>query len=305
MVKLFKVDRQARQVKSFRPFSPNHQHIIHDLIELDFVYNTVSSHRRLFSVKETNLYLFSGIESSTRSATDYQILANHKKAFGYIEEKVRRGDFSVDLSFVTEIADILMENYSLDLVDGMTPDKQTELGLILSWVTDKRDQLHPIVLAAHLEAEITRLRPYWRLSSRVARMVAAFVLMQNDLPAVSVPPEKKKAYELAMEIAQKGKLDNLVLLIKEEILSQFDRILKILCGRETRLTHAKHPLYWHRRERRLTLDALAKLAGISPSRISRIENKQGEADAQTLLALSEALNINPTSLSKHLIEKAI
>ncbi len=304
MVKLFKVDRQARQVRSFRPFSPTHGHIIHDLVELNFIYNTVSSHRRLFTIKETNLYLFSGLTSANKPAADYQILANHKKAFEFIEERIRQGSYAVDLNFVAEVASILMQNYSLELVDGMTPEKQTELGLLLNWVTDKKDQLHPIVIAAHLEAEITRLKPYWRLSGRVARLISAFILMQNDLPAVAVAPEKRRAYDAALESAQAGQLEELILLIKAEVLGQLDQILKILCGRENRLTQSKHPLYWHRRERKLTLDALAKLAGVSPSKISRIENKQGEADTETILALSGALNISPTSLARHLGETA-
>lgn len=98
---------------------------------------------------------------------------------------------------------------------------------------------HPVLRAAWLHASLVRVHPFMDGNGRTARMLQDFLLIRAGLLPVGVPISRRSEYYVALERADEGKYDDLVLLVANAELAALDKVKRIAQAPAERRARAK------------------------------------------------------------------
>jgi Fic family protein len=80
-----------------------------------------------------------------------------------------------------------------------------EMRKLLTWYSQKREKIHPLVLAVHFHVEFERIHPFIDGNGRVGRLLMNFILHIEGYPMVSIPNVLKyRYYEVLEKVLQDG-----------------------------------------------------------------------------------------------------
>ena len=208
---------------------------------IEFTHNSTAIEGNTLSLIETKLIIEDGISVGGKSMREIYESANHKKAFGYMRERLGEKK-PLDEVTVKDIHEILMENIFQGGIYRNTevsitganyqPPAATDMYIqIKNFFADfafKKD-MHPVEFAAWTHAEFVRIHPFADGNGRASRMIMNYQLMFYGWLPVSVLNKDRLDYYNALGVyAVDGNIEPFAGLIAGLEHKELDRMIRII-----------------------------------------------------------------------------
>lgn len=260
-----KINNLSIELNALLPMNKDFQQKLDEKFRLEFSYNSNHIESNTLTYLETKLLLLKDIaEGENHTFREFEEMKAHDAAYVLIQNwaKEERLITEVEIKQLNKI--ILVKNYwndaqtpdgkatrreiqvgeykqfpnSVRLQNGElfeyaspidTPIKMNEL---IQWLNDeiKKNNLHPIELAALLHYKFVCIHPFDDGNGRISRLLMNYVLLKNNFPPVIIKSKDKKNYLLALNKADAGDEQAFVKYIAEQLIWSLETSIKAAKG---------------------------------------------------------------------------
>lgn len=178
---------------------------------IEYAHNSTAIEGNTLTLIQTKAIIEDGLSVGGKTLREIYEVANHAKAFAYVQKCVAEGK-PLDESAVKDIHALLMENILLGGVYRNVEVRITGAGhkppvpgemyrQVKNFFADLpyRDDLNAIELAAWTHAEFVRIHPFTDGNGRISRMIMNYQLMANGFLPISIAKENRLEYFDALE----------------------------------------------------------------------------------------------------------
>lgn len=227
-----------------------------DTFKIDFIYNSNAIEGNTLTKQETKT-IYEGISVGNKKLREIFEVSNHKKAIEYVEQLlVEKQD--INHYSLCGIHQYILKNIDDDnagvyrnievSISGArhTPPHHFEVQALMQDYFDKyqekKEKIHPVLLAADAHLEVVRIHPFKDGNGRVSRLLMNYKLLKSGYPAINIKHENALEYYLALDEAhcdkKPGKFYNIIAdnVIKElENKIELEKLNSISISREEQI----------------------------------------------------------------------
>jgi Fic family protein len=242
------VRRGLDEVNRLRPLHPNLVESVTADLLADRVYNSNAVEGNPLDLRETRRILEAGhqLAEEKRSRSELEVI-NLGAAVGYFERELVPSERPHQTANLLALHAILMKDVEEDagrfrhkdvMVRGakyQPPDPSRVEELIeraFGELEAAGESVDPVVAAAWVHWAIARIHPFFDGNGRTARLWQDLVLLQSRATCAIIRPEERTQYYNALQEADEGRFDALVLLVAERVAWTIDRIVFAAAARE-------------------------------------------------------------------------
>lgn len=207
-----KLLKMKGQLEERRPHLPKEALASFDnSFNVEYAHNSTAIEGNTLTLIETKAILEDGISVGGKMLREIYEVANHAKAFAYVQECIKEGRPLTE-GTAKDIHAILMENILAGGIyrnvevrisgAGHKPPAPNEMYYqVKKFFADLpvRTDLNPIELAAWTHAEFVRIHPFVDGNGRASRMLMNYQLLLHGFLPVSIAKEERLAYFDALE----------------------------------------------------------------------------------------------------------
>lgn len=178
---------------------------------IEYAHNSTAIEGNTLTLIQTKAIIEDGLSVGGKMLREIYEVANHAKAFAYVQNRVAEGK-PLDENTVKDIHALLMENIQVGGVyrnvevritgAGHKPPVPSEMyRQIKNFFADLpyKNDLNAIELAAWTHAEFVRIHPFTDGNGRTSRMIMNYQLLSNGFLPVSIAKENRLEYFEALE----------------------------------------------------------------------------------------------------------
>lgn len=227
--KYFKeVDNKLIELFRSRNINPNTMNNLKEIIDLELIYNSNGLKGNTLSLQETQIVL-NGTTVGGKTINEHLETINHRKAISFMDKLVVEKN-PITESHIKELNHLMLEG--IDETSGVyRTDEKSKVPeemekMIYNYVD--LEKYHPIIKAAYLHSEITRIKPFKDGNERCARLLMNLSLMNSGFAPIVIKKENKFDYYRAVVKATNNNYEDFIKLIIREESSMLDRYLKIV-----------------------------------------------------------------------------
>lgn len=222
------VDNKLIELFRNRKINANTMNNLKEIIDLELIYNSNGLKGNTLSLQETQIVL-NGTTVGGKTINEHLETINHRKAISFMDKLV------VEENPITEAHIKELNHLMLDGIDSQSgtyrTDKENQVPeqmekMIYNYVDLK--QYHPIIKAAYLHSEISRIKPFKDGNERCARLLMNLSLMNSGFAPIVIKKENKFDYYKAVVKATNNNYEEFIKLIIKEESTMLDRYLKIV-----------------------------------------------------------------------------
>lgn len=182
-----------------------------------FTYDSGAIEGNTLSLQQTSMLLFENIVPSAKSMREINEALNHKRAFDFILNYKE----DINKQFILDLHTLVVKETLREDLEGQigklrtvqvyirgakwTPPKPedvpNEMKALLSWYSQNKKKLHPLILAAYFHTAFEQIHPFVDGNGRVGRLIMNFILHKNGYPMINIPNKIKQRYYSALEKA--------------------------------------------------------------------------------------------------------
>lgn len=205
--------------------------------EVEYTHNSTAIEGNTLTLMETKVVLEDGIAIGGKSLREIYEVVNHKKAYQYVKDCIRKG-LTLDENIVKDVHALLMENILIGgiyrreevVISGAshTPPAGNEMyAQIKDFYAElaKKGDLNGIELAAWTHAEFVRIHPFLDGNGRTSRLLMNYQLLSRGFLPISIAKEDRLDYYNALDkYAAQGELKdftNMVAMLEEKQLDKY------------------------------------------------------------------------------------
>ncbi len=242
------VRRGLDEVNRLRPLHPNLVESVTADLLADRVYNSNAVEGNPLDLRETRRILDAGhqLTEEKRSRSELEVL-NLGAAVRYFERELVPAKQPHQTANLLALHAILMKDVEEDagrfrhrdvMVRGakyQPPDPSRVEELIeraFGELESAGSSVDPVVAAAWVHWAIARIHPFFDGNGRAARLWQDLVLLQSRATCAIIRPGERTRYYQALQSADEGRFDALVLLVAERVAWTIDRIVLAAAARE-------------------------------------------------------------------------
>lgn len=178
---------------------------------IEYAHNSTAIEGNTLTLIQTKAIIEDGLSVGGKMLREIYEVANHAKAFAYVQDRVAEGK-PLDENIVKDIHALLMENIQVGGVyrnvevritgAGHKPPVPSEMyRQIKNFFADLpyKNDLNAIELAAWTHAEFVRIHPFTDGNGRTSRMIMNYQLLSNGFLPVSIDKSSRLEYFEALE----------------------------------------------------------------------------------------------------------
>ncbi len=192
---------------------------------------------------ETRVVILDGVTIGGKSMREHFEVINHNKAIDYVmglldpETSIRAID-------ILQVHEIVMRNLDDDFAGRIrngtvriqeanftppSPDKLSDLlNELISYTSDNPDNLHVGVLAAIFHHRLVWIHPFFDGNGRTGRLVMNLLLQKHGYPPAIILKNDRKKYYDALNKANNGDFEKIVLLVLQAIERSLNLYIQII-----------------------------------------------------------------------------
>lgn len=210
---------------------------------IEYAHNSTAIEGNTLTLIQTKAIIEDGLSVGGKTLREIYEVANHAKAFAYVQQCVAQGK-PLDESIVKDIHALLMENILLGGVyrnvevritgAGHKPPVPSEMyRQIKNFFADLpcKTDWNAIEFAAWTHAEFVRIHPFTDGNGRTSRMIMNYQLMSQGFLPVSIAKENRLEYFEALEAyAVNGDLApfaDMIAALEEQRLKEYLRLVQV------------------------------------------------------------------------------
>ncbi len=178
---------------------------------VDFAHNSTSLEGNTITLKEAAKLLLEELSPANKELREIYDLQNTKKVFfDFLEEKSE-----LNHELIISIHDKLMKDIDVRVGYRTTnirvfkskfecsPGKyvRTDMDILLKWYEEKKNKLHPVVLAAIFHHKFEQIHPFSDGNGRTGRLIMNFILLNCGCPPFVVKKKNRLEYLNALSKA--------------------------------------------------------------------------------------------------------
>jgi len=205
-------------------------------------YNSNAIEGNRLTLRETLLVLQEGITIKGKPLRDHLEAKDHREALDALYNLVRRPSPPLSASLIRRLHRLLMQAtdpscagryrdgaVSITGASHVPPDAMSvprQIGNLVRWLRRNHHKLHPVVLAALLHHKLVAVHPFFDGNGRTARLCMNVILMRRGFPLAIILKNDRTKYYYALQEADAGRPQLLVLLIAQAVERSLDLYLR-------------------------------------------------------------------------------
>ena len=221
---------KKNDLSKLRPLPSSALSKIKENLSLEWTYNSNSIEGNTLTLQETKLVLLDGMTVRGKSMREHFETTNHQEAIEYLEGLVKptyklneKDILSLHAIVLSKIEKEFSGRYRNGGVRIMganfTPPNALKVDSLMTelitWVNNNPLALNPIILAGIFHHRFVHIHPFFDGNGRTVRLVMNLILMKEGFPpAIILKNDRKKYYE-ALNQANLGSYNKLLLLMAQ------------------------------------------------------------------------------------------
>lgn len=241
-----KINKLKIELDSLRPLPAAGVKNLDEIYRVEWTYNSNAIEGNTLTLLETKMVLEEGLTIGGKKLREHFEVINHAEAIHYVKDIVDR---KIELSeyVVKTIHQLVLRNIDDENAGryrtinvGISGSKHTppnfavvpeKMEQLIQWHQQKKDQLHPVELAARLHFQFVYIHPFTDGNGRTARLLMNLILMSYGFPPAIVKAESEvrlKYYETLEEASVKDNLNPFINLIAECVEESLQRYIAVV-----------------------------------------------------------------------------
>ncbi|MFR8505957.1 MAG: Fic family protein [Peptoniphilus sp.] len=211
MERFKEIDQALDKLKiDIKNISPSILEKIEEDIDLRFSHESTKIEGNTLSIYEVKTLLVDKTSIGGKDLREIYEVVNHKKAFDYIKSHLEE---DLDEELIKDLHQILMDNiFSGGIyrngnvrITGASfspPSWEAVRQEMKNFIEDykiKKENTHPVELAAWVHAEFIRIHPFQDGNGRSARLLLNFILMKRGYLPIVIEAKNRPAYYQALD----------------------------------------------------------------------------------------------------------
>ena len=217
---LEKIDQYASVIRAYRPLSPDEVKELDAYFRIGMTYTSNALEGNSLTLSETKVLLEDGITVGGKPIKDCYEATGHAKAYDYMLELARDGELHVSEETILRLHTLFYGGVDPEhagkyrtgqvFITGteyLPPAAEDVPGQMAAFVEDlnqKKDTLHPVLLAAYAHRRLVDIHPFQDGNGRTARLLMNLILVNKGYCIVSIPPVLRHDYIVALQQAQRA-----------------------------------------------------------------------------------------------------
>ena len=233
IIELFqRINKKKLLLDQHRPLPESVLHRLKEELNVEWTYNSNSIEGNTLSISETRLVLEDGITIGGKTLREHFEVINHHKAIQFLydlsneSETVRCIDI---LSIHRMVMHNILDDYSGRFRPGMvrivganfTPPGASKVSDLLDelveYVNSNPDDLDIMSLTTYFHHRFVWIHPFSDGNGRTARLAMNILLLKAGYPPAFILTNDRKKYIAALQNANKGNYDKLVLMMAQAL----------------------------------------------------------------------------------------
>ncbi len=242
---LKRIEDKLVVLKKARPFPLYLVKKLREQFSIEMNYNSNAIEGNTLTLRETMLVLQQGITVKGKSLKDHLEVKNQAKAIEYLYDVVdSKKDIPLSEMLIRNLHSLIVQN--IDGVDAgayrtydvrITGSKHTpppafevlhRMKDLLDWYKNNKNKLDIITLATEFKHRFVYIHPFGDGNGRVSRLILNIILMKQGYPIVMILKNDRAKYYKALQKADKGKTEDLVLFISQAVERSLDLYIKAI-----------------------------------------------------------------------------
>lgn len=236
--KLNKIDELKVALKQY----PNAKlNFLDDTFKVDFIYNSNAIEGNTLTKQETKT-IYEGISVGNKKLREIFEVSNHKKAIEYVEQLLvekqdinhysLRGIHQYILKNIDDDNAGVYRNMEVSISGARhTPPHHFEVQALMQDYFDKyqekKEKIHPVLLAADAHLEVVRIHPFKDGNGRTSRLLMNYELLKSGYPAINIKHENALEYYLALDEACDKKPEKFYNIIADNVIQELENKIEI------------------------------------------------------------------------------
>jgi len=237
------IDILKREIDSYRPFDKKLLNYLQQFYRIGFTYSSNALEGNSLTESETKVIIEDGLTIGGKSLKEHYEVLGHSDAYTFLYTLAKNNEISennileLHRLFYYRINEKKAGKYRKEQVyitgtDYLPPkfkDVPVLMNTFVSSISEWKETLHPVSLAAKLHERIATIHPFIDGNGRTARLVMNLYLIQNGYPIIIIPPILRNDYISSIRLANKGNTDpffDLISNIEYESSKDYLRLLK-------------------------------------------------------------------------------
>ncbi len=213
---------------SLRPFSQAALKSIQESLLIEWTYNSNSIEGNTLNLRETQMVLQHGVTIKGKSLKEHFEAKNHEDAINKLFKLVRP-NYVLNSKDVLDLHSLVLRAIEQDFAGRLRnaavriaganfiPPNATKvydlLEELILFVNNNPQHLNAIELATVFHHEFVYIHPFFDGNGRTVRLVMNLLLMKEGFPPAIILANDRKKYYSALNMANKGQFDKLMLLV--------------------------------------------------------------------------------------------
>lgn len=241
--KCTEIDKLKAELDKYRPFDENTVKQLKQYYKISLTYTSNAIEGNTLTESETKVIIEDGITIGGHPIREIQETLGHSKAYDFIYTLISKSDISEDdiltlhKLFYEQIDPEYAGKYrdKKVIITGTTyePPSPAEVpNLMKNFICElntKKDELHPVELAAWAHFQLVNIHPFIDGNGRCARLLSNLILLKSGYTVIIIPPVVRVDYIEALKQAQtKHNTKAFINFISEMVLESMKDYLRIV-----------------------------------------------------------------------------
>jgi Fic family protein len=232
-----RIEEKKKNLDSKRPLSTSALQRIKEDLYIEWSYNSNSIEGNTLNLNETRMVLQEGITVKGKTFKEHLEITNHHDAIEYVE-KLAKDKIDFNERDLLKIHELIMTKIEKEFAGRFRNGMVRIMGAnfvppnpikLESFMEDYFDfiwtnpmNLNPIEMAALMHHQFVWIHPFFDGNGRTVRLIMNLYLMQKGFPpAIILKADRRKYYD-ALNQANNGKYEKLILIISQAIERSLD-----------------------------------------------------------------------------------
>ncbi|MCP4653723.1 MAG: Fic family protein [Candidatus Omnitrophica bacterium] len=236
---------KLKQLNNLRPLPVIAVKKLQEQFQIEMTYNSNAIEGNRLSLKETSLVISEGITIKGKPLKDHLEAKNHKEALDYLYDLISdKKRHTVSERLIRMLHQLVVQdtdkewagryrnsNVYITGTSHLPPDASNianHMQKLVKWFIKAEKKFHPIEFAALFHHKLVHIHPFFDGNGRAARLAMNVLLMQQGYPLVIILKNDRKRYYRVLELADRGKYEELTLFIAAAVRRSLEIYLKTL-----------------------------------------------------------------------------
>jgi Fic family protein len=228
---------------SFRPLSGPAVQRLRENMALEWTYHSNSIEGNTLTLQETRVVIEDGMTVRGKSLREHFEALNHNEAIGFVEG-LAKPDYKLTSRDVLDVHALVVQNIEKEFAGryrnagvriagaNFVPPNVLKIDVLMdeliSWANDETEELQAIVKATVFHHRFVWIHPFFDGNGRTARLLTNLFLMKDGYPPAIILKNDRLKYYTALNRANQGNYDKLLLLILQALERSLDIYLTTL-----------------------------------------------------------------------------